>query len=191
MMKPVESTPRARRTAVNARKQQKSMFQTKVGRSNGVASEHEPQNGQKGEQGRRYAATTGAQGPDPLGRGTAGLARRRGGGAGKLSPAGALRGAIPAAKLTGEPRCSIVVLETTSAIKATERDARRDGRPTASTTPPDLVDLEMRIKASHHRCGLLARKSEKLARERIVAAKETGDLLIQLRSVIVHGNWQT
>jgi hypothetical protein len=84
-----------------------------------------------------------------------------------------------------------VVLENTNTIKATERDARRNGHPTAWATHPDLADLEKRIKASHHRCGLLDRKSEKLARERIVGVKETGDLLIQLKSVIVHGNWQT
>jgi hypothetical protein len=84
-----------------------------------------------------------------------------------------------------------VVLENTNTIKATERDVRRNGHPTASATHPDLTDLEKRIKASHHRCGLLARKSEKLSREKIVAAKETGDLLIQLKSVIGHGKWQT
>jgi hypothetical protein len=96
-----------------------------------------------------------------------------------------------AAKSNGKPRSSIVVLETTSTIKATERDARRNGHPTALATHPDLTDLEKRIKASHHRCGSLARKSEKLARERIAAAKETGDLLIQLKSLIGHGKWQT
>jgi hypothetical protein len=190
MLKPVDTTPRARRTAVNARKQEKSRSQTNAGRSNGVASEHDPQKGKKGERGRLYAATTGAGGPDPRGRCTAGPARRRGGGAEKPSRAGTPKGAAPAAKSNGKPRSSIVVLETTSTIKATERDVRRNGHTTASATHPELADLEKRIKASHHRCGLLARKSEKLARERIVAAKETGDLLIQLKSMIVHGNWQ-
>jgi hypothetical protein len=84
-----------------------------------------------------------------------------------------------------------VVLETTNTSKATELDVRLNGHPTALATNSDLTDLEKRIKASHQRCGSLARKSEKLAHERIVAAKETGDLLIQLKYVIGHGNWQT
>jgi hypothetical protein len=45
MLKPVETTPSARRTAVNARKQEKSSSETKAARSNGVASEHDPQGG--------------------------------------------------------------------------------------------------------------------------------------------------
>jgi hypothetical protein len=158
--------------------------------ANGVAYGADPHTGRDAGRGRPGAATAAARGTDARGPGAAGPDRRRGGGAGKPSRAGTPRGALPAAKLNGEPRSSIVVPETTSTIKATERDARRNGHPTASATHPDVADLEERIKASHHRCGSLGRKSEKLARERIVAARETGDLLIRLKSLIGHGNWQ-
>ena len=166
MLKPVETTPRARRTAVNARKQEKSSSQTKAARSNGVASEHNSHNGKKGERGRRHAKT-GARGHDTRGRGTAKPARRRGGGPGKPSRAGTPKGAIPAAKLNGKPRSSIAVAEITRTIKATERDARRNGRPTAPATLPDLATLEADIKEGHIQFLASFRTSLGLARETV------------------------
>ena len=190
MLKPVETAPRARRTAVNARKQGKPRSQAKAARPNGVASEHDPQDGKEGERGRRYAAATGPSGPDPRGRGTAGPARRRGGGAGKPSREGTPRGAAPAAKSKGKPRSSTTAPETTSTIKAKGRAARRNGRPTAPATPPDLVTMVEQLRESHRLCVLLARNTEERARQSIEAAKRAGDLLIQIKSRIEHGGWE-
>ena len=185
--------PEVARRGPHSRKQKKPKISkppNAVG-TNGVAHGSGPHNGRNGGRGRPDAETAPARVANARGRGTAKPARRRGGAAGKPSRAGTPKGAIPAAKSNGEPRSSIAVPETTSTIKATERDARRNGHATAPATHPDLADDGGTDQgASHRLCVLLGRKSEKLARERIVAAKETGDLLIELKSLIGHGNWQ-
>jgi hypothetical protein len=190
MLKPVETTPRARPTAVDARKPEKSGSEAKAARSNGVASEHDPQNGKEGERGRRYAATTGAHGPDPRGRGTAGPPRRRGGGADKPSRESTTRGAAPAAQSKSKPRSSTAVPETTSTVKAAGRDARSTGHSTAPATTTDLVTMVEQLKESHRMCVLLARNTEERARQSIQAARQAGDLLIRIKSRIEHGDWE-
>ena len=80
--------------------------------------------------------------------------------------------------------------QTTSTIKATERDARRNGHLTALATHPDLVTMVEQLKESHRMCVLLARNTEERARQSIEAAKQAGDLLIQIKAQIEHGDWE-
>jgi hypothetical protein len=98
---------------------------------------------------------------------------------------------MPAARSKGEPRSSIAVPETTSTFEAAGRDARRNGHPTAPATHPDLADLEKRIRACHRKYESLARRSEERARRSIQAAKQAGDLLIQAKSRLKRGDWES
>ncbi len=178
MPKSLMAPPEVARRGPHSRKQRKPKISkppNAVG-ANGVAHGSGLHNGRNGGRGRPGAEST--------------PARRRGGGPGKLSRAGTPKGDNPAAKSNGKLRSSIAAPDTTSTNKATECDARRNGRPTAPATHPDLVTMVEQLKESHRMCMLLARTTEERARQSIEAAKQAGDLLIQIKSQIEHGNWE-